>query len=139
MAGVADNAVQHDGTFANPTNGDLAEATVTGDAPNCYRGNADRPDRLTTAPPGLQAAHKCAAQRGTAPFGVLAVEVACAARVFGDCHGGNRNGVLASLANLSELLHTSFDASAVLNTRAIYPSPGHYVAPRPAPQPPLHP
>ena len=44
-----------------------------------------------------------------------------------------------SLAALSHLLHTSFDASAVLNTRASYPPPGNYVAPRPVPQPSLHP
>lgn len=136
---IAGNTLHHDGTFANPTNGDLADATVTGAAPNCYRGNADRSGRPTTAPPGLQVAHVCATQRGADLFGVLGVEVACAVRAFGSCNGGNGNRVLSSLATLSHPLHTSFHASAVRNTRAIYPSPGHYVAPRPAPQPSLHP
>jgi hypothetical protein len=136
---IAQNALQHNGTFTNPTNGDLADATVAGSAPNCYRGNTDRSGPLTGAPPGLQAAQGCAAPRGGTFFGVLGVEVLCAARAFGDCHAGYGNAALSSLAALSHLLHTSFDASAVLNTRASYPPPGNYVAPRPVPQPSLHP
>jgi len=137
---IAENALRHNGTFHNPTNGDLAGATVPGSAPNCYRGNTDRSGRLTSAPHGLQAAHGCAAPRGGTLFGVLGVEVLCASRgVFGDCRGGTGNAALSPLATLSHLLHTSFDAGAVLNTRAIYPTPGNYVAPRPAPQPSLRP
>jgi len=136
---IAENALQHNGTFTNPTNGDLADATVAGSAPNCYLGNTDRSGPLTGAPPGLQAAQGCAAPRGDTFFGVLGVEVLCATRTFGDCHAGYGNAALSSLAALSHLLHNSFDASAVLNTRASYPPPGNYVAPRPAPQPSLHP
>ena len=136
---IAENALRHNGTFDNPTNGDLADVTVPGSAPNCYRGNTDRSGRLTSAPHGQQAAHGCAAPRGGTLFGVLGVEVLCAARVFGDCHGGTGNAALSPLAALSHLLRTSFDAAAVLNTRAIYPTPGNYVAPRPAPQPSLRP
>ena len=136
---IAENALQHNGTFTNPTNGDLADATVAGSAPNCYLGNTDRSGPLTGAPPGLQAAQGCAAPRGDTFFGVLGVEVLCATRTFGDCHVGYGNAALSSLAALSHLLHNSFDASAVLNTRASYPPPGNYVAPRPAPQPSLHP
>jgi hypothetical protein len=135
---IADNALQHNGTFKNPTNGDLADATMAGSAPNCYRGNTDRSRPLTSAPYGLQAAQACATPRGNTIFGVPGVEVLCAVRAFGDCHG-NGNAALSPLASLSHLLHTSFDAAAVLNTRAIYPPPGNYVAPRPAPQPSLHP
>jgi len=134
---IAENALRHNGTFHNPTNGDLAGATVPGSAPNCYRGNADRSGRLTSAPHGLQAAHGCAAPRGGT---LLGVELLCAARgVLADCHGGTGNAALSPLAALSHLLRASFDAAAVLNTRAIYPTPGNYVAPRPAPQPSLHP
>ena len=136
---IAENALRHNGTFHNPTNGDLADVTVPGSAPNCYRENTDRSGRLTSAPHGQQAAHGCAAPRGGTLFGVLGVEVLCAARVFGDCHGGTGNAALSTLAAFSHLLHTPFDAAAVLNTRAIYPTPGNYVAPRPAPQPSLHP
>jgi hypothetical protein len=136
---IADNALQHNGTFTNPTNGDLADATVAGSAPNCYRGNTDRSGPLTGAPPGLQAAPGCAAPRGGTFFGVPGAEVLCAARAYVDCQSGYGNAALSSLATLSHLLHTSFDASAVLNTRASYPPPGNYVAPRPAPQPSLHP
>ena len=135
---IAENALQHNGTFTNPTNGDLADATVAGSAPNCYQGNTDRSGRLTGAPPGPQEARGCASRGGTL-FGVLGVEVLCAARVFGDCHGGTGNAALSPLAALSHLLRTSFDAAAVLNTRAIYPTPGNYIAPRPAPQPSLRP
>lgn len=119
--------------------GDLADATVVGTAPNCYRGNTDRSGRLTVAPHGLQTAHGCATARDDTPFGLLSVEVVCAVRALGDCHGGNGNGVLSRLATLSHLLHTPFDASAARNTKAIYPSPGHYVAPRPAAQQSLRP
>jgi len=136
---IADNALQHNGTFTNPTNGDLADATVAGSAPNCYRGNTDRSGPLTGAPPGLQAAQGCAAPRGGTFFGVLGVEEVCAARAGVDCPAGYGNAALSLLAAWSHILHTSFDASALLNTRAIYPPPGNYVAPRPAPQPSLHP
>ena len=136
---IADNALGHDGTFANPTSGDLADATVADTASNCYRGNTHRSGRPTTAPHGLQAGQACAARRGATLVGVLGVQVACAARAFGGCHWGTGNAVLSSLATLSHLLHIPFDASTVRNTRAIYPSPGRYVAPRPASQPSLHP
>jgi hypothetical protein len=136
---IADNALQHNGTFKNPTNGDLADATVDGSAPNCYRGNTDGYGRLTSAPPGLQAAQRCAAPHGDTFFGVPGVEVLCAVRAFTDCNS-NGNAALSSLAALGHLLHTSFDAPAFRNTRATYPPPGHYAAPRPAPQQPsLHP
>ena len=135
---IADNALGHDGTFANPTSGDLADATVADTASNCYRGNTHRSGRPTTAPHGLQP-EDCAGRRGRTVVGVLGVQVACAARAFGGCHWGTGNAVLSSLATLSHLLHIPFDASTVRNTRAIYPSPGRYVAPRPASQPSLHP
>ncbi len=133
---IADNKLQQDGTFANPTNGDLAEATVADSAPNCYRGNTDRSRRPTSVPASLQAAQTCPS--GDNLFGVVGVQVLCAVRAFGDCHGGNGNAVLSRLAALSQLLHTNFDASAVRDTRAIYPSPGHYTAPRPSSQASLH-
>jgi hypothetical protein len=135
---IADNTLRHDGTFANPTNGDLADATVADSAPNCYRGNTDRSGRPTTAPHGSQP-EDCAGRRGGTRPGALEVQVVCAARAFGGCHWGTGNAVLNSLATLSHLLHIPFDAAAVRNARAIYPSPGHYVAPQPATQPSLHP
>ncbi len=46
---IADNTLQHDGLFANPTNGDLADATVAEPAPNCFRSNIDPAGRLTAA------------------------------------------------------------------------------------------
>lgn len=129
---IADNKLQHDGTFANPTNGDLADATVADGAPNCYRSNTD-----PAAPQRLQVAQKCG-PHGDSFFGALGVQVACAVRAFGDCSADNANAT-NGLTTLSRILHTSFDASAIPKTRAIYPSPGNYVAPRPAPQPSLHP
>jgi hypothetical protein len=135
---IADNQLQHDGTFKNPTNGDLADAEVADSDPNCYRGNTDRSGRPASAPHSLPAVQTCGAPDGDTLFGVLGVQVLCAVRAFGDCHGGNGNGVLRPLAALSHLLHTSFDASAVRDTRAIYPSPGRYIAPWPAPQASLH-
>ena len=135
---IADNKFQHDGTFANPTNGDLADATVADSTPNCYRSNTDQSGRPTVAPQRLQVAQKCAPPRGDTFFGVLGVEVLCAVRAFGDTFADNGNAT-NGLTTLSRLFHTSFDPSAIRNARAIYPSPGNYVAPRPAPQPSLHP
>jgi hypothetical protein len=127
---IAANTLHHNGIFANPTNGDLADATVAENAPNCYRGNTDR----SALPP----AQRCAVAHGNAFFGVLGMQVLCAVRAFGDC-GGNGNAALSPLSDLSHALHIPFDASTVRNTRAVYPPPGNYIAPRPAPQASLHP
>jgi hypothetical protein len=128
---ITANTLQRDGTFGNPTNGDLADATTGDGTPNCYRANTDPSGHLTAAPHGLQTAQKCAAPRGNTLFGVPGVQVLCAVRAFGDCQHGNGNAVLSSLVRLSRLLHASFDAAAVVNTKAVYPAPGDYVAPRP--------
>ena len=135
---IADNRLRRNGAFENPTNGDLADATVADGTPNCYQDNADRFGGLTTAPHGLQAASGCAASRRGTFFSVLGLQVVCAVRAFGDCHGGNGNAVLSPLARLSHVLHAPFDASMLQNTRAVYPPPGHYLAPRPAPQASRH-
>ena len=125
---IADNTLQHNGTFENPTNGDLADATVADSAPNCYRGNTQRS--------GRPLAQRCAAAHGHGFFGVLGVQV-CAVRAFGDCD--NRSAALSPLSDLSRALHIPFNASTVRNARAVYPSPGHYVASPPGPQPSLRP
>jgi hypothetical protein len=126
---IADNTLQRNGTFANPTNGDLADATVADSAPNCYRGNTQRS--------GRPLAQRCAAAHGHAFFGVLGVQVLCAVRAFGDCHNGS--AAFRPLSDLSHALHIPFNASTVRNARAVYPSPGHYVASPLGPQPSLHP
>jgi hypothetical protein len=135
---IANNTLQHNGMFKNPTNGDLADATLAGTAPNCFLGNVDRSGRLTVASQDLQQAQSCGAPRGDSFFGVPAVEVLCAVRAFGDCYRSDQNA-LSELTTMSQLLHIPFDASTVRNTRAIYPSAGNYVSPRPAGQPSLHP
>jgi hypothetical protein len=135
---VADNTLRHNGAFGNPTNGDLADATMAGKPANCFRDNSDGHGPPTMAPRGLQAAHGCAARRGDSLLGVLGVQLLCAVRAFGDC-GGNGSAALPVLASFSRALNARFDASALHNTRASYPAPGRYVAPRPGPQPSLRP
>jgi hypothetical protein len=135
---IADNTLQHDGTFANPTNGDLADATLADVTPNCYQDNADPAGQPTMAPLGLQTTQGCRAPGRGALFSALGVQVACAVQAFGACTNGYGNASLQPLQTLSQLVHTAFDPSALANTRANYPSSGQYTAPPPPSQPSLH-
>ena len=133
---VVGNALRHNGIFGNPTNGDLADATVQHDPGDCFFRNSDASGALTTSPVNLDtAATECGQPGGGGALGTLGIEVACASNAFGPCSNGTGDGALAGIRMLAGLLHSSYDTSTLQRTRAVYPSPGNYVAPRPAPQP----
>jgi hypothetical protein len=52
---VSDNSFQHNGSFGNPTNGDLALFSQPHDPGNCFVGNTD-PNGLSSDPLAIQAA-----------------------------------------------------------------------------------
>ena len=137
---VARNAFSSNGTFGNPTNGDLAEATVRQDPGNCFTANTGADGAApTTAPARLQRGPAaCAASSGGAVFGALGLEVACATAVLGPCTGGRVSGVLDSFRTLATALHgdtTALRGHSLSTLRAAYPATARPSAPAPRPQP----
>jgi hypothetical protein len=56
---IEDNHLSHNGFFANPSNGDLADATMaplSGEPSNCFTGNQDSEGPLTSDPPAIEQA-----------------------------------------------------------------------------------
>jgi hypothetical protein len=79
---VYGNVFSHDGTFGNPTNGDLATETLGSYTPrNCFYRNTDRGGPVTSAPPSIESAGvdgpPCAGG-GTGNELMLAGQLACA-------------------------------------------------------------
>jgi hypothetical protein len=135
---VERNTLSHNGTFANPSNGDLADATLMGDPADCFYGNTDLVGTLTTAPNALESFRSsCQGSRSATFFSVLGVEVVCAANAYGACAHGTGDRSLSSLAALASLLKESFDIATLRGTKAAYPTGRNDIAPRPGPQPSL--
>jgi len=77
---VIGNTYEHNGFFANPTNGDIAAANFEPDATDCFRGNVEfGGGAATTSPPGAQALYpSCTGQTVLPDLNPLFVdEVAC--------------------------------------------------------------
>jgi hypothetical protein len=138
---VARNTLSHNGSFGNPTNGDLAEATLAQRPMNCFRGNVSVPgSALTTYPVGLQRrASSCGTPTGGTFFGPLGAEIACATGAFGACDGTPAPviGVLESLARALHADTAALKARGVATSRAVYPAYARAGAPRPPAQPML--
>ncbi|MGO9903176.1 MAG: hypothetical protein ACLP0J_26625 [Solirubrobacteraceae bacterium] len=80
------NTFTHEGFFANPSNGDFAEATWTAGHPtNCYQDNRDTSGTLTSSPASLQANDSLCGVTATAPDNnpTFAFEAICDTEVFG--------------------------------------------------------
>jgi hypothetical protein len=83
---IAHNTFKDNGSFANPTNGDLAEISARHTPGNCWHENADSVG-LTSAPARLQETNgTCGvAHAGAALGSTLTAQVICATEVFGAC------------------------------------------------------
>jgi hypothetical protein len=77
--GVASNRLSDNGSFGNPTNGDLAEISNPENPGNCWHDNSD-PAGLTSEPPSIQTTHgTCGIPNSGDPLtSPLGAQVACA-------------------------------------------------------------
>jgi len=91
---VANNTFTHNGAYANPTNGDIADLTYTppeqpGAPGNCFHGNTNTSGTLSTWPMTLQTTQgMCGNPAGypdPASLAVLGAEAACASQALGSC------------------------------------------------------
>ncbi|MHB8289911.1 MAG: right-handed parallel beta-helix repeat-containing protein [Acidimicrobiales bacterium] len=139
---VTGNVVSANGTFANPTNSDLAEATLTSSPGNCWTANTT--DSANTAPtsdpPAIQLSHgSCSGSPETGNLASpLGFELACATQSLGPCNGVGAANVLAQLTTLMDLLHAStvsLNAPGTVTAPVNYPVLTQAVAPYPASQP----
>ena len=83
---VVGNALKGNGFFGNPTNGDLASATLLHNPGNCFHANTD-PAGVTSDPPLIQnplVMGTCGAPNA-GDTTVLAAELVCASSVLGQC------------------------------------------------------
>ena len=134
---IEKNTLGHNGTFANPSNGDLADATLAGDPPDCFSHNTDSAGKLTDAPATLAGSRShCSDVRSSTFFSVVGVEVACAVNAFAHCANGTGDHALGSLNALATLLKSPLDDSALRGIKAVYPG-GRIVAHGPGTQPSL--
>ncbi len=83
---VRDNFLSGNGTFGNPTNGDLGEISGPNTPGNCWHGNVD-PAGITSAPDALQTTHgQCGIpNQGAGLIDPLSLQVICATQAFGPC------------------------------------------------------
>ena len=82
---VFNNTLTDNGSFGNPTNGDLANEPGQSNPRNCFSGNSD-PAGLTSDPANIETVDgpPCN-QAGTGDDGVLASELVCASGLAGQC------------------------------------------------------
>jgi Periplasmic copper-binding protein (NosD) len=83
---IARNTFTNNGSFANPTNGDIGEISDRHTPGNCWHDNTDA-GGVTTAPAKLQQTNAACgvAHAGAGIASVLTVQVICATEVFGSC------------------------------------------------------
>jgi hypothetical protein len=83
---VYNNTLYDNGSFGNPTNGDLGSQPAAPNPRNCFYGNTDSHGSLTTDPAGLQTVdgQPCNLP-GVGDSGPLAAELVCASGLLGQC------------------------------------------------------
>src|SRR5438132_395133 len=82
---VWNNQFSNNGSFGNPTNGDIGLATTLHDPGNCFNGNTD-PAGLTTDPPNLQSPpYNPCGSANAGDEGPLAAEALCATQLLAPC------------------------------------------------------
>lgn len=87
------NSFRHNGSYGNPSNGDIGLATVAHSPGNCFSGDSD-PNGLTTDPAGLESSlpgnpyrpvNKMCTTANAGDMGVLAGEALCATQLLAPC------------------------------------------------------
>jgi hypothetical protein len=132
---IANNALFNNGSFDNPTNGDLADAAITHEPGNCFIANTNRSSsHLTVAPVDLQQpSASCSPRSDSALFGALGVQIACATQALGPCENGNPASALGAIKALAAALHgdtTALNDPGVATMPARYPAYTSATAPR---------
>jgi hypothetical protein len=84
---VARNQLDHNGSFANETNGDLADLSARHDPGNCWHTNRTQTGQVTAAPEGLQQTNaRCGIPNAGADLSsALSQQVICNTEVGGPC------------------------------------------------------
>jgi hypothetical protein len=84
---VAGNRLEHNGFFANETNGDLGDLSAQHDPGNCWHANRNRGGDATSAPERLQQTHaRCGIPNAGADLSSpLSTQVICNTEVAGPC------------------------------------------------------
>jgi hypothetical protein len=82
---VIDNSYSKNGSYGNPTNGDIALDTTPHDPGNCFYGNTD-PNGLSSDPPNIQSPpfNQCGVPNGSSDP-VLTSELLCATQLVAPC------------------------------------------------------
>jgi hypothetical protein len=122
---VAENTLSSNGTFGNPTNGDLADASLPHRPGNCFRDNTAVRRPPVTVPRHIGA---CWSASTGAFFGPLGAEIACAVGVFGSCDGSVAP-VVGALETLGHALRRPVHIPPHLTAR--YPTLVRMTAPLP--------
>lgn len=137
---VRANLLDDNGSFANPTNGDLAEATMAHNPGNCWVANR-RPDgegSVSSDPANIQATQgNCGAANAGDIIGPLGVELACATQALGSCAGTGEASVIAEISLLAQALGVSpapLHAPGISTLPISYPLQTVANAPMPGPQ-----
>jgi hypothetical protein len=136
---VSGNTLAHNGFFGNPTNGDLAEATIPHSPGNCWFGNRPPGVALTGDPARLQATQgTCGQPNGGDIVGPLGVELACATQALGSCAGSGEASVVQEIVGLAGLLGVNpspLQQPGIDQLPVVYPTTTAAQAPYPPPQP----
>ncbi len=138
---VQGNVLALNGLFGNPTNGDLAEATIPHDPGNCWIGNSHflGIGKVTSDPADIQATQGiCGVANGGDIIGPLGLELACATGTLGSCAGGGETAVVDQIIGLAELLGQNpapLEQPGIDSLPVDYPQLTHSTAPYPSPQP----
>jgi hypothetical protein len=83
---VAHNTFKNNGSYGNPTNGDLADVSDTHTPGNCWHDNTD-PAGVTSAPPNLQQTNATCgvAGAGASVTSSLTAQLVCASELLASC------------------------------------------------------
>lgn len=138
---VSGNYLADNGFFANPSNGDLAEATIPHNPGNCWSGNRELFGMRspTSDPADLQASQPtCGQPNGGDLIGKLGVELACATQTLGSCANGGEASVISQIVLLADALNVDpspLEQPGITSLPVNYPTLTHATAPYPQRQP----
>lgn len=135
---VFNNTLYSNGNFGNPTNGDLALATLSRTPGDCFLGNIDKMGTLTTDPANLQSS-SCAATTTGDLLGPLGLQLACDSGAFGQCQTASQiNNVINIISGLAQLVGVkNFNSSLLSGINVKYPTITRATAAMPPAQPQL--
>lgn len=131
---VFSNTLYSNGGFNNPSNGDLAVATLNRTPGNCFKDNIDQ-NNLTVYPSGIQSS-VCQESSNGDLLGVLGLELACDSGAFGQCNSiQNIDKVVNTIMLLAQVVHLQSTLTSSNLPRVSYPTITQATAQMPPSQP----